>query len=288
MEKISSKKDGFTLLEVVISMMLITILSVGVYNAYIMIIKHTKNGQVKQEAALCGKRIVEEIKAETGNIKKNDDGDLELTINNSPITLYKNEEKYSTASNNPIDLDGYECEISLDSKKTEGSNSAEIFINNKDYTGDVLTLGENSVSDISNIDSEITVDKAVLLTIENENSVKITVGDGPEKEISIIDNKIVLDFKNYKETAKVNLRVTNKTTKLLNLYILNSKYNTRNERNVTVENIQGSLNEYYRTDYEGKRGTLYNITITISGKDSRGQEKDNLFQSSFVQNIDTN
>lgn len=284
MKKRSSKKDGFTLLEVVISMMLITTLSVGVYNAYIMIIRNTKDGEVKQEAALVGKRIVEEIKAQAGNIKKNEDDNLELTINNRTIILDKNEEKYSTI----IDLDGYECEISLDSKKTEGSNSAEIFINNKDYTGDVLTLGENSVSDISNIDSEITVDKAVLLTIENENSVKITVGDGPEKEISIIDNKIVLDFKNYKETAKVNLRVTNKTTKLLNLYILNSKYNTRNERNVTVENIQGSLNEYYRTDYEGKRGTLYNITITISGKDSRGQEKDNLFQSSFVQNIDTN
>lgn len=288
MKKRSSKKDGFTLLEVVISMMLITILSVGVYNAYIMIIRNTKDGEVKQEAALVGKRIVEEIKAQDGNISTDKDN-MTLNIAGQNISLVKNGEDYQMRSD--ITIDRYDYAINIQPKKTEkteGSNSTEIFINDKDYTGDVLTVGENSVGGSSNIDSEITEDKAVLLTIENENSAKITVGDGSEEEITIIDNKIVLDFKNYKETAKVNLRVTNKTTKLLNLYILNSKYNTCNKRNVTVENIQGSLNEYYRTDYEGKSGILYNITVTVSGKDSRGQKVYNLFQSSFVQNIDTN
>lgn len=284
MKKRSSKKDGFTLLEVVISMMLITILSVGVYNAYIMIIRNTKDGEVKQEAALVGKRIVEEIKAETGNIKKNEDANLELTINNRTIILDKNEEKYSTL----IDLDGYECEIRLDPKKTEGSNSTEIFINDKDYTGDVLTVGENSVSDSSNIDSEITGYKAVLLIIKNENRAKITVGNGSEEGINVVDNKIILDFKNYKETANVTLEVTNETTKPLNLYILNSKSGSSENRNIKVKNNKGSLNEYYRYDNNGKSGFLYNINVTVSGKDSRGQKVDNLFQSSFVQNIDTN
>ncbi len=285
MKKRSSKKDGFTLLEVVISMMLITILSVGVYNAYIMIIRNTKDGEVKQEAALVGKRIVEEIKAQDRNISADKDK-IMLNIAGENINLVKNGEDYQTPSD--ITIDGYHYAINIQPKKTEGSNSTEIFINDKDYTGDVLTVGKKSVGGSSNIDSEITGDKAVLLTIENENSAKITVGDGSEEESNIIDNKIALDFKNYKETANVTLEVTNETTKPLNLYILNSKYNISNERNVTVENKKGSLNEYYRYDNEGKSGTLYNITITISGKDSRGQEKDNLFQSSFVQNIDTN
>jgi prepilin-type N-terminal cleavage/methylation domain-containing protein len=288
MKKRSSKKDGFTLLEVVISMMLITILSVGVYNAYIMIIRNTKDGEVKQEAALVGKRIVEEIKAQDGNISTDKDN-MTLNIAGQNISLVKNGEDYQMRSD--ITIDRYDYAINIQPKKTEkteGSNSTEIFINDKDYTGDVLTVGENSVSDSSNIDSEITGYKVVLLTIKNENRAKITVGNGSEEEINVVDNKIILDFKNYKETANVTLEVTNETTKPLNLYILNSKYNISNERNVTVENKKGSLNEYYRTDYEGKSGILYNITVTVSGKDSRGQKVYNLFQSSFVQNIDTN
>lgn len=285
MKKRSSKKDGFTLLEVVISMMLITILSVGVYNAYIMIIRNTKDGEVKQEAALVGKRIVEEIKAQDGNISTDKDN-MTLNIAGQNISLVKNGEDYQMRSD--ITIDRYDYAINIQPKKTEkteGSNSTEIFINDKDYTGDVLTVGENSVSDSSNIDSEITGYKVVLLTIKNENRAKITVGNGSEEEINVVDNKIILDFKNYKETANVTLEVTNETTKPLNLYILNSKYN---RSNVTVENKKGSLNEYYRTDYEGKSGILYNITVTVSGKDSRGQKVYNLFQSSFVQNIDTN
>lgn len=285
MKKRSSKKDGFTLLEVVISMMLITILSVGVYNTYIMIIRNTKDGEVKQEAALVGKRIVEEIKAQDGNISTDKDN-MTLNIAGQNISLVKNGEDYQMRSD--ITIDRYDYAINIQPKKTEGSNSTEIFINDKDYTGDVLTVGENSVSDSSNIDSEITGYKVVLLTIKNENRAKITVGNGSEEEINVVDNKIILDFKNYKETANVTLEVTNETTKPLNLYILNSKYNISNERNVTVENKKGSLNEYYRTDYEGKSGILYNITVTVSGKDSRGQKVYNLFQSSFVQNIDTN
>ncbi|MDU5722133.1 MAG: prepilin-type N-terminal cleavage/methylation domain-containing protein [Clostridium butyricum] len=274
MEKISSKKDGFTLLEVVISMMLITILSVGVYNAYIMIIRHTKGGQVKQEAALVGKRIVEEIKAETGNIKKNDDGDLELTINNSPITLYKNEEKYSTASNNPIDLDGYECEISLEPKMTE---------DHKD-----ISIGEDHYIQYKNV----LVNDNMMVQSQSKNILNLVISaDGTSYKIKDTDfnidsNSIVLNFKNYIDNATI--EVTNESTTTLNLYILNSKYNTNNKRNVTVENKQGSLNEYYRADYEGKIGTLYNITVNVSRKDSKGQEVNNLFESSFVQNIDTN
>lgn len=57
------KKEGFTLLEVIISMAIIAIMSVGIYNGYMIIIKQTKAGQVKQSAALEGKKVAEEIQA---------------------------------------------------------------------------------------------------------------------------------------------------------------------------------------------------------------------------------
>lgn len=55
------------MLEVIISMALIAIISVGVYNAYLLLIKQTKDAQVKQTAALKGKNVIEEIKVATKN-----------------------------------------------------------------------------------------------------------------------------------------------------------------------------------------------------------------------------
>lgn len=59
----SKRHEGFTLIEIVISMALIVIMSVGVYNAYLMIIRQTKAGEVKQTAALEGKKVIEGIKS---------------------------------------------------------------------------------------------------------------------------------------------------------------------------------------------------------------------------------
>lgn len=59
------KREGFTLIEVIISMAIIAIISVGVYNAYLLLIRQTKDGEVKQTAALEGKEVIEEIKGNT-------------------------------------------------------------------------------------------------------------------------------------------------------------------------------------------------------------------------------
>lgn len=56
------KKNGFTLLEVVISIMIISIISVGIYTGYMFMIRQVKAGQVKQEAALEGKKIIEGLR----------------------------------------------------------------------------------------------------------------------------------------------------------------------------------------------------------------------------------
>lgn len=63
MKNNSKKHEAFSLIEIVISIMILVIISVSVYSGFIMIIKQTKMGQVKQTSALEGKKIIEEIQA---------------------------------------------------------------------------------------------------------------------------------------------------------------------------------------------------------------------------------
>ena len=46
-----------------ISIALIAIISVGVYNSYLLLIRHTREGQVKQVSTLIGKQTSEDIKS---------------------------------------------------------------------------------------------------------------------------------------------------------------------------------------------------------------------------------
>ncbi|MCE5221061.1 MAG: type II secretion system GspH family protein [Clostridium sp.] len=77
MKNNSKKYGGFTLIEVVISIAILSIMSISVYDGLMIIIKQTKAGQVKQEAALEGKKIIENMKASSFKIP----GTIEMTLN---------------------------------------------------------------------------------------------------------------------------------------------------------------------------------------------------------------
>lgn len=76
MGKKCMKKKGFTLLEVIISMVIIAIVSVGIYTGYIIMIRQTKDGQVKQATALEGKKVAEVLQSESFMIP----GSSDLTV----------------------------------------------------------------------------------------------------------------------------------------------------------------------------------------------------------------
>lgn len=69
MKNNSLKKTGFTLVEIVISISIISIISVGVYGAYLLIIKNTKLAEERQSIALVGKRTIEDVKDSIENDK---------------------------------------------------------------------------------------------------------------------------------------------------------------------------------------------------------------------------
>jgi len=86
------KNMAFGLIEVVISMMILSIISMSVYSGFIMIIKQTKAGEVKQSVALEGKKMIEEMKATSFDVPSTTDAALKID-NIDNITLQKEEDK---------------------------------------------------------------------------------------------------------------------------------------------------------------------------------------------------
>lgn len=63
MKNNSKKHEGFTLIEVVICMAILSIISVALYDGFVIITKQIRAGQVKQSVALEGKNMLEKMKA---------------------------------------------------------------------------------------------------------------------------------------------------------------------------------------------------------------------------------
>ncbi|WP_297416807.1 type II secretion system protein [Clostridium sp.] len=73
MKNNSKKYEGFTLIEVVICIAILAIVSIGLYDGCVFIAKQIKAGQVKQTAALEGKKIIETMKATNFGIPSGND-----------------------------------------------------------------------------------------------------------------------------------------------------------------------------------------------------------------------
>lgn len=131
-------------------MAIVAIMSVGVYNAYLLLIRQTKAGEVKQTVALEGKKIIEDIKGNTdgksfdvtkstldlGDIsleKKGPSGEeyfeKEIHLNKDFETttdtnyLYTQTIKIQKAKS--VKSDKTECNIDLDNKIVSASGTAE-------------------------------------------------------------------------------------------------------------------------------------------------------------------
>lgn len=288
MENKSQAKSGFTLLETIISMTIIMILLAGVFNAYIILIKNVKSGEVKQQATLVGKEFVEKIKASSNDITVENGkiclGDDVLIDEESKQGIMKISENGNVADGEDYK---YEAVVNLSKKTTENNAGYDTddFINISSYEDseeNSFVVGDNTIY----FKNECPLKKKEYFNITNSLKINIdkdgngTIGfDGKETK-NISSTSIVLDMKYC--SSKVDIEVMNNCNNTLKLCILNSTYLSSGERNVDIDNKRGSVNEYYRSDLRDKSGTLYNINIDIYKK---GNRKKSLFQSTFVKNM---
>lgn len=295
------KREGFTLIEVIISMAIMAIISVGVYNSYMLLISQTKNGEVKQTSTLIGKQLSEEIKSASGNkeiIPTGVAGNLSFELTDK-IQFVENGEKYKYTQHfdekgNVVDDNfRYTAEIELKPKKTETGSTISINdvltddnknIQNYDIYIIKTENGQTkAVKDKPNDSPNVEEYKKILIEVKNSESDKTDMKIGVEKlgDLEYEDigkEKIQQINMNLKYcTEKVTIEVTNETKIPLNLCILN-------KNDAEVVNKKGILNEYYRSEAGSKIGTLYDVNVKIRDEKSENNSKP-IFETNFVQNI---
>lgn len=293
MKKSYKKHIGFTLIEVIISMSLIAVISIGIYNGYVFLIMQTKEGEIKQISSLVGKQVTEDIKSisREKNIKLNEDT-IELTEN---MQFVKDGDKYTCTQ--VFDKNGkkandtnYEYKAKIEMALSRNDAGEKISINNvennnletdiftvyiiKDESGRIILSNTDTNDDIE-INEDIAMDIKIEKKSDNDYIGCITMnGKSLEYEFKEKNMQMNLDLIYCKNNIKIN--VDNISKKTLNLCILNGK-------NTEIINKKGILNEYYRSQRNGRIGDLYNINIEIFNKSN---EIDSLFKTNFVQNID--
>lgn len=288
----SKKKDGFTLIEIIISIAIIGIISVAVYNSFGIMIKQTKSGQVKQTSALIGKQISEEVKSVVGEKITPVSSIYKITDN---VKFKKSGDEYASEplhfneDGEIVDIESrYTGQVKLKPKLTNTFKTIEIeeFSKNRSDTvdnQDVFIIKDgtkikavNTKTDSSNIEEDTNIKISI---INNGNLIKsfIKIDSNEPSEYTFEDGKtpiINLDLIYCKDEIKI--IVDNDTKTPLNLCILNNN-------NAKVENTKGVLNEYYRSEYGNKIGVLYDVTVEIL--DNRSTDVKPIFQVAFTQNI---
>lgn len=307
------KKSGFTLMEVVISIAIVSVISLGVYNAYLLLIKQTKAGQVRQTASLEGKKVIEGIKStiENDTFKRDGStisfGEMKFKDIGGIYTRYLDEQyneigkdlsKYTETiviDKTKTDKDGY---VVLDKDQFIEEITTSESVSYKFYIGKDGSDNTDYIKDDSDEKELISdSDKIILYAYfyENDNNEKSIVIKDFEGEIllpevtSSGDNtfekvNLFINFSEYKQTETsalrdVEINVYNQTTVVPDIYMEKDSI-----INAYINPCKGEINIYdNRIDEpeKAKIGTLYDIKVEIENNDG-----DIIFTGNSKQNIE--
>lgn len=316
MKNNSKKHKAFGLIEIVISMMILAIISVSVYSGYMFMIKQTKAGQIKQTAALAGKKTIEEIQAA---IEANKFSFSSTTLKIGSATPI---EKQSTDSAYTRNVDGgYIEKITITPTKVIDNTNIEKNMeshanyeanlkSNKIYISKIGTKNYISYWTYSAVNSytpsigNSTEIPSSNLSESDANKIEIYIYLEPATDLSKenvefkdykgqpllpiipkgIAENLVINFSDYKKSdgslpsnVDIEINMYNKTSTISNTYIEKQK-----NLNVNVEARRGAINIYDNRAEdveEGKVGDLYDIKVEIN------KDNDNLFTGYCKKNI---
>ncbi|AWK49724.1 hypothetical protein DIC82_00830 [Clostridium beijerinckii] len=315
LKRSNKRKYGFTLLEVIVSMAIISIISVSVYTGYIIMIKQTKSGQVKQEVALEGKKVIEALQGNSFRVPTSTTltiDNMSFNKNGTNFVRYLNNKYNDKEENNNEVTEAtaqYIESITLTPTKVRNSNDStidsiklgndnlnsaanKIYIGKSDFGEYIKYLqsgDEEEIPVVSNSDPE--KDKMAIyiyLTPKNSTTEDVEVLDYKGRRLLCftknITENLIINFDNYKKTdgtlpidTEIEIYIYNKTSTVANVYM-----EKQEALAVDLELCKGEINIYNNrlSDTNAEFGTLYDIKVQISDKN-----EGTLFTGYYKKNI---
>lgn len=283
-------KKGSSLIEIIISMALLSILMIPLSSSMIQLAKTNKSGEVKQIASYEGQKILEEFK-----------GYSKITFTDGKFTLLNGSElekvsadKYKSNFNVTNGNSVYEVDLSLvknekfDNTKDE---SEETFVINFNENNKVAINNKNSINfrsnymkiKISNISNKSSSYKIEFYYTDNENQ---TMPDYSITDEGLENKKVVINV-GEEYTKELKIEIENNDSKN-ELNFESNIYKSEDEENrgiIDVSSIKGNnILRINRNLEVGANGTLEQLYIINVKVKKQGEEKA-LFESSNTQNI---
>lgn len=216
----------------------------SVYTGYILSIKHTKEGQVKQEATLQGKKVVEEIKSTTALQLPTSDNGI-ISIGDTDFTKYQKLDGTS----------GYKTYLDEDYKAN--TDMAE---NLRKYTEIVTITPTQAIN--ANSSEDVNLNVAQYQQSVNDINCEVYISNNKLADNEIKDY-ISDDEKNLYETE---IEGQGKIT--LYMYVETEKDNSRT---ITIKDIEGNVKSNENISFKDSTSTgKVNIVINFSNYQQRG------------------
>lgn len=294
--KLKAKK-GMTLIEVIISVTLLSILIVPLSGLVMSSLKNNKDSEYRQKASYVGQKVLEELKAYDKIILRNDAGeryfqlldgdkivkdltgntfvgDFERTIYGSPLE--------PESSNERIYKVNVEIQKDINFQYDDNNNLSEY--NNADFR--LNFLRENGVDKIqlaSNIANSSSIDNEDIM-IELSNNLNLKVYKKNNKS-PIIDNTKVAPINNrlllYLDstyTKNTNIEIKNDTSNTIEIYLIKNK-GTLGKLNLYSSKGKIILYEENEVD-KNQIANMYNYKVTVKDND-----ENILFEGSSSKNL---
>lgn len=247
--KVKSKK-GMTLIEVIISVTLLSILIVPLSSIVISSLKNSKSGETRQEASYIGQKVIEELKS-YDYIKLDSEGSFKL-LDGDKITKTINEDSFTGKFQRTIfgavdekkrpGETKFNVEVTM--KKNDEFNFADIskvYEAKAKYKVTFEKASSNYIVYINDEDNGKLVVTDDLVFNYNDNNLEINLKSNESFKIDSLnssakDNIIIIDLKNtYDKSTNINL--INNTKNMLEVYLLKDSNLNNIKMNPYIGNI---------------------------------------------------
>lgn len=289
-------KKGMTLIEVIISVALLSILIVPLSGLVMSSLKNNINAEYKQKASYVGQKVLEELKAYDEITLKDDTGRKYFELLDGDKVFKKESEDIfegrfertiygSTTDTKGIDEEVYNVEVALEKDlnfKYENVNNLD---KNNNAAFIMNFINDNSISKIqdnSNGNSHVISNKLVIELDKNSNSLKVYSKNSSSPLLTIgranlYNNDIVLNVKeNFIQNIDIELK--NNTEETLEIHIIRGINSTSKFK---VYSSTGDIVLYEEKQIEENPvADLYNYKVTVIDKNNNI-----LFEGSSSKNV---